>query len=70
MRRSIGQAPRRTRGVSYAENIIDEDLPISFRPVTFEYDGTDPWDHVCRFENTAMFNHYSDGVKCRVSPPP
>lgn len=67
VRRNMGQVPTKTKGVPYAENIVNEDLPTSFRPVTFEYDGTtDPWEHVCRFKNTAMVYRYSDGVKCRV----
>lgn len=28
--RNIGQAPRRTRGLTYAENIVVEELPASF----------------------------------------
>lgn len=44
-----------------------EDLPTSFRPFTFEYGGTtDPWEHVCRFENAAQLHLLSDRVKCRV----
>lgn len=40
-----------------------DNLPACFRLVNFEYDGTtNPWDHVCRFENTA----YSYCGKCRV----
>lgn len=67
LRRNMGQAPRITKGVPYTENIVDENLPAYFRPVKIEYDGTtDPWEHICRFKNTAMAYHYSDGVKCRV----
>lgn len=67
MGRKIGQVPRRVRGIPFAENVMVDKLPASFRPVNFEYDGTtDTWDHVCRFENTALLYRYSDGVKCRV----
>lgn len=67
MKRNVGQTPRRVRGIPFVENVIVDDLPTSFRSVTFEYDGTtDPWDHICRFENTSFLHCYSDGVKCRV----
>lgn len=67
MKRNVGQTPRRVRGIPFVENVIVDDLPTSFRSVTFEYDGTtDPWDHICRFENTSFLHRYSDGVKCRV----
>lgn len=65
--RNMGQAPRQIKGVTYAESIINEDLPTSFQPVTFDYDRTtDPWEHVCRFKNMAMVYRYSDGEKSRV----
>lgn len=39
----------------FAKNVMVDDLPASFSPITFEYDATsDPCDHVCRFENTAL----------------
>lgn len=67
VRRNMGQVPRITRGVPFSENIANEDLPASFRPITFEYDGTtDPWEHVCRFKNIAMVYRYTDGVRCHV----
>lgn len=60
-------ALRRVRGISFAENVIVDDLSALFCPINFEYDGTtDPWDHICLFENTILLHHYSDGVKCRV----
>lgn len=51
----------------FTPEVLTDDLPASFRSFTFEYDGTtDPWEHVCRFENTAQLHLLSDGVKCRV----
>lgn len=47
--------------------VMLDDLPSSFRPFTFEYGRiTDPWEHVCRFENTAQLHRISDGVKCCI----
>lgn len=38
---------------------------LLFHLVTFESDDTsNPWNHVCRFDNTALLHCYSDGVKC------
>lgn len=73
VRRNIGQAPRQIRGVPFAKNVMVDDLPASFSLITFEYDGTsDPCDHVCRFENTALLlgwgkmpsvRYYADQVR-------
>lgn len=69
VRRNIGLVPRRMRDGPFADNILMDELPASYRPMTFEYDGTsDPWDHICRFENTALLHRYYDGVKCWVFP--
>lgn len=55
------------RTTPFSSEVLADDLPTSFRSFTFEYDGTtDPWDLVCRFENTAQLYLLSDGVKCRV----
>ncbi|XP_012852335.1 PREDICTED: uncharacterized protein LOC105971944 [Erythranthe guttata] len=51
----------------FSANILDDDLPHSFRPVTYEYLGTtDPFEHLCRFNNTSDLHRFTEGVKCRV----
>lgn len=55
------------KATPFTPEILADDLPANFRSFTFEYDGTtDPWEHVCRFENTAQLHLLSNGVKCRV----
>ncbi|KAI3448580.1 hypothetical protein Pfo_005245 [Paulownia fortunei] len=55
------------RGIPFAEEVMMDDLPANFRSLNYDYDGTtDPWEHLCRFENSALLHRYSDGVKCRV----
>lgn len=67
LRQNMGRQVQQKKGVPFAENIMRDDMPASFRPVAFEYDGTtDPWDHVCWFENTALLHRFADGIKCRV----
>lgn len=78
MRREDGGGTRRkkekdksedsyVRTTPFTSEVLADDLPTSFRSFTLECDGTtDPWDHVCRFENTAQLHLLSDGVKCRV----
>ncbi|KAL8546981.1 hypothetical protein ACS0TY_006628 [Phlomoides rotata] len=37
------------------------------QPFNYEYDGTtDPYDHLVRFENSALLHRFVEGVKCRV----
>ncbi|XP_012836532.1 PREDICTED: uncharacterized protein LOC105957150 [Erythranthe guttata] len=51
----------------FSADILDDDLPQSFRPVTYEYLGTtDPCEHLCRFNNTSDLHRFTEGVKCRV----
>lgn len=51
----------------FTPEVMLDDLPSSFRPFTFEYGRiTDPWEHVCRFENTAQLHRISDDVKCCI----
>ncbi|XP_012837505.1 PREDICTED: uncharacterized protein LOC105958047 [Erythranthe guttata] len=51
----------------FSADILDDDLPHSFRPVTYEYLGTtDPCEHLCRFNNTSDLHRFTEGVKCRV----
>lgn len=51
----------------FTRAVLADDLPHSFRSFTFEYGGvTDPWEHVCRFENTSQLHLLSDGVNCCV----
>ncbi|KAI3451162.1 hypothetical protein Pfo_007827 [Paulownia fortunei] len=55
------------RGIPFTEEIMMDDLPANFRSLNYDYDGTtDPREHLCRFENSALLHRYSDGVKCRV----
>lgn len=57
------------RAMPFTTEVMVDDLPPSFRPITFEYNGvTDPWEHLSRFENTSFLHRLSDGVKCRVFP--
>ncbi|XP_012833437.1 PREDICTED: uncharacterized protein LOC105954309 [Erythranthe guttata] len=51
----------------FSADILDDDLPHSFRPVTYEYLGTtDPCEHLCRFNNTSDLHRFTEGIKCRV----
>ncbi|KAI3461122.1 hypothetical protein Pfo_017785 [Paulownia fortunei] len=55
------------RRIPFTEKVMMDDLPANFRSLNYDYDGTtDPWEHLCRFENSALLHRYSDGVKCRV----
>lgn len=56
------------RGSSFSQVIIDEPLPSYFRQVRVgEYDGgSDPGEHLGRFENANMLQCYSDYIKCKV----
>lgn len=55
------------RATPFTLEILSDDLPANFQSFTFEYDGiTDPWERVCRFENTVKLHLLSNGVKCRV----
>ncbi|KAK6136273.1 hypothetical protein DH2020_029972 [Rehmannia glutinosa] len=67
---AVGQtlARRKVRkGIPFKEIVLADDLPNNFRALSYEYDGTaDPWEHLCRSENSALLHRYSDGVKCRV----
>ncbi|KAI3458805.1 hypothetical protein Pfo_015468 [Paulownia fortunei] len=56
-----------TQRNSFIEEVMVDDLPANFRSLNYDYDGTtNPWEHLCRFENSALLHRYSDGVKCRV----
>ncbi|KAI3474877.1 hypothetical protein Pfo_030188 [Paulownia fortunei] len=55
------------RGIPFTEEVMMDDLPTNFRSLNYDYDGTTyPWEHLCRFENSALLHRYSDGVKCKV----
>ncbi|KAK6123773.1 hypothetical protein DH2020_042483 [Rehmannia glutinosa] len=55
------------RGIPFRASVMADELPANFRSLTNEYDGTtNPWEHMCRFKNSALLHRYSDGVKCRV----
>lgn len=67
MRQQLAGPIRRRMGVPFVKKIMLDELPASFRSIPFEYDGTtDSWDHICRFENTALLHRFTDGIKCRV----
>lgn len=56
-----------------SEGVMADELPTSFRHIMLSMTTSDPWDHLCRFENTALLCLFSDGVKCKVfasTPPP
>ncbi|KAK6147992.1 hypothetical protein DH2020_018904 [Rehmannia glutinosa] len=54
------------RGIPFRASVMANELLANFRSLTYEYDGTtDPWEHMCRFKNSALLHRYSDGVKCR-----
>ncbi|XP_012833073.1 PREDICTED: uncharacterized protein LOC105953937 [Erythranthe guttata] len=56
-----------TKRSPFTAQIRNDELPGSFRPVTYEYLGTsDPNEHLCRFNNTSDLHRFSEGVKCRV----
>ncbi|KAI3459553.1 hypothetical protein Pfo_016216 [Paulownia fortunei] len=55
------------KGIPFMEEVIMDDLSANFRPLNYDYDGiTDPWEHLYRFENSALLHSYSEGVKCRL----
>ncbi|KAI3459780.1 hypothetical protein Pfo_016443 [Paulownia fortunei] len=59
------------RGIPFTEEVMMDDLPTNFRSLNYDYDGTtNPWEHLCRFENSALLHRYSDGVKCKFSQLP
>ncbi|KAI3465895.1 hypothetical protein Pfo_022558 [Paulownia fortunei] len=61
-----GRNTATNRGIPFTEEVIMDDLPANFISLNYDYDGTtDPWEHLCRFENSALLHRYSDGVKCR-----
>lgn len=54
-------------GNSFSNDVMADELPATYRPLKFEYDGTtNPQDYPCRFENIALLHHFSDGVKYRI----
>ncbi|XP_012827901.1 PREDICTED: uncharacterized protein LOC105949160 [Erythranthe guttata] len=56
-----------TKKSPFTTQILDDELPGSFRPVMYEYLGTTyPNEHLCRFNNTSDLHRFSEGVKCRV----
>lgn len=66
-RRVMEPVRKEQKGTPFFANIVNEELPINFRRVTFEYSGKmDQYNHVCRFNNTASLHQFSDAIKCRV----
>ncbi|KAK6160362.1 hypothetical protein DH2020_003743 [Rehmannia glutinosa] len=50
------------REIPFRASVMADELPANFRSLTYEYDGmTNPWEHLCRFENSALLHRYSDG---------
>lgn len=63
----VGRSSGLRRGNPILEEVMADELLDNFRLMIYEYDGTiDPWEHLFRFENSALLYHYSDGVKCLV----
>ncbi|KAI3473671.1 hypothetical protein Pfo_031543, partial [Paulownia fortunei] len=63
----VGRNTVTKKGIPFTEEVMMDDLPANFRSLNYDYDGiTDPWEHLCKFENSALLHRYSDGVKCRV----
>ncbi|KAK6162763.1 hypothetical protein DH2020_002604 [Rehmannia glutinosa] len=51
------------RRIPFKEVVMADDLPVNFRALRYDYDGTtDPWEHLCRFENSALLHRYTDGL--------
>lgn len=54
-------------GCKFLEKILQDELPYSFKPLNYEYDGsTGPYEHLVRFENSALLHRYGEGVKYMV----
>lgn len=63
----VGRSSGLKRGNPFSDEVIADELPANFRPLTYEYDcTTDHWDHLCRFENLALLHRYFDGEKYHV----
>ncbi|KAL0420637.1 UNVERIFIED_CONTAM: hypothetical protein Slati_3086600 [Sesamum latifolium] len=56
------------QGAPFTKVVMADDLPANCRTLTIaEYDGTtDPLENLSRFENAALSNRYTDGIKYRV----
>lgn len=55
------------RGNLFSDEVMTDELPTNFRSLTYEYDGTtDPWEQLCKFENSTLLHHYSDGDEVLV----
>lgn len=68
VRQNLGQPLRNRKCVLFVGEVMADELPISFRPVAFKYDGTtDPWDHICLFENTALLHRFLNGINVESS---
>ncbi|XP_012842286.1 PREDICTED: uncharacterized protein LOC105962516 [Erythranthe guttata] len=60
MRDLVGSSP-------FAKHLDDDPIPASYRPISFEYNGTsDPAEHLSRFNNTASLHQLTEGVRCRA----
>ncbi|KAG8374710.1 hypothetical protein BUALT_Bualt10G0024300 [Buddleja alternifolia] len=69
MRQRLGVSVyNQPKGILFGPQILPDELPNSFRtPNMSEYDGSSyPNEHLWKFENCALLNQYSDGVKCWV----
>ncbi|XP_073138061.1 uncharacterized protein [Henckelia pumila] len=55
-------------GCPFSQEVIEEPLPSHYKSAKIrEYDGgTDPEEHLTRFENVAMLHCYGDKIKCKV----
>ncbi|KAL8523478.1 hypothetical protein ACS0TY_013437 [Phlomoides rotata] len=57
--------PRPITGCQFSDVILHDELPYNFKPLNYEYDGiADPYDHLARFENSALQHRYWESVKC------
>ncbi|XP_057808514.1 uncharacterized protein LOC131022993 [Salvia miltiorrhiza] len=60
------QVPRLSNS-PFSDEILLEPLPVNYRPVSLDYDGTtDPEAHMARFEGLASLHQYGEGIKCRI----
>lgn len=66
IKRCVGEMGRLGQhGTPFITNILNDKLPTNFCPVTFQYAWlTNPCDHICRFNNKAMLQQFTKGVKC------
>ncbi|KAL8534973.1 hypothetical protein ACS0TY_010846 [Phlomoides rotata] len=70
MRRQIhdrASDPKPVTGCQFTPEILQDELSFNFKSLNYEYDGTtDSYEHLMRFENSAILHRYGEGVKCRV----